>query len=108
MIQNSETKAVISILAAAIGSASLGLFIVLAEASTKIKAFLNFYDPVGPLSGKTTLATLIFFLSWFGLNQICKTKALNTTKTIKIAFILIGIALILSFPPFFELFTAAH
>jgi hypothetical protein len=50
--------------AAGIGSTALGLFTTLAEANTFVKEVLTFYSPVGPLSGKTTLAVIVWLLSW--------------------------------------------
>src|SRR4051812_37189182 len=48
-------------LACGVGSAVLGLAIVLVEASPgHVKSWLNFYDPVGPLSGKTIVAVVAF------------------------------------------------
>ncbi len=43
---------------------ALGLLISLAEASTAIKGLLNWWGPVGPLSGKTGVAVLAWLASW--------------------------------------------
>jgi len=49
-----------AILASGIGSMALGLFTTLAQAITSIKNALNLYDPAGPLSGKTTVAVVVW------------------------------------------------
>lgn len=96
-----ETKALISLIACGIGSLTLGILICAAEASGAAKSFLNFYDPVGPLSGKTTIAVVAYFVSWFILSQVYATKSLDFGKAIKTTFVLVGVGIVLSFPPVF-------
>ena len=52
------------LLAAGIGSFALGLFTTLAEASTGFRDRLVLNAGVGPLSGKTVWATVIFVVAW--------------------------------------------
>jgi len=51
------------ILTAGIGSAAVGIVSLAAEVSVAIHDLLNFYNPVGPLSGKTTVAIVIWLLA---------------------------------------------
>lgn len=101
-------RALAALVAAGVGCASLGLFVVLAEASTTIRSLLNFYNPVGPLSGKTSLAVLAMIVAWLVLERSWRDNTLNFTTGLTIAFVLIGLGFLGTFPPVFELFTAAH
>ena len=49
-----------AILGAGIGCAMLGILAFAAEASRPVADMLNFYNPVGPLSGKTTIAIIVW------------------------------------------------
>ena len=53
-----------ALLAAGIGSFALGLFTTLAEASTAFRERLILDAGVGPLSGKTVWATVVFIIAW--------------------------------------------
>jgi hypothetical protein len=91
-------------LAAGIGSLALALFVILAEAMTSVKNALNFYGPVGPLSGKTTMAIVIWLLSWIILHSAWKNKQVSFASVFTASLILIILGLLGTFPPFFDLF----
>jgi hypothetical protein len=57
-------KALAAMVAAGVGCAALGVLTTLAELSPGLKNVLNFYDPVGPLSGKTTVAVIVWLIAW--------------------------------------------
>ena len=63
-----------AILAAGIGCAAVGIVTLAAEVSEAIHDLLNFYNPVGPLSGKTTVAIIIWLVAWFVLSRAWRTK----------------------------------
>lgn len=108
MTETKKNSALASLVAAGIGSLVLGMAIVLVEASPDVvKPLLNFYDPVGPLSGKTTLAVGAYFLSWLGLHLGFKGQSLHEKKWLTATFVMIAISLALTFPPFYGLF-AGH
>lgn len=107
---NSHVKlpALASLLAAGIGCAVLGILTVLVEASPHFfKVHLNIYNPVGPLSGVSTFATLAYFISWISLSVSFKGKNISESKWLGLTFILIGVGFLLTFPPFYQIFTAA-
>ncbi|MCX5893781.1 MAG: hypothetical protein NTW80_12590 [Deltaproteobacteria bacterium] len=66
MNQQSENNGsiVASMLAAGIGCLVYGILVCLAEASKAIGGILNFYDPVGPLSGKTIVAVVVWLVAF--------------------------------------------
>jgi len=93
-----------AVLAAGIGTFVLGLNTTLAEASERFAQALNWYPPAGALSGKTTLAVLIWLIAWAVLHRLWKDRELPFPRIFGIALVLIGLGLLLMFPPFFELF----
>ena len=93
-----------AMLAAGIGSFVLGLMICLAQGSKAISGILNFYNPVGPLSGKTIVAIVVWLVAWVVLSSKWKDKSADFGKMYKVTLILVGLGLLGSFPLFFELF----
>ena len=61
-----------AILSAGFGCLSFGILVDLAEASPKISIALNFHNPTGDLSGKSTIAVAIWLITWFILHMIWK------------------------------------
>ena len=94
-----------AILAAGIGCLALGVLTTLAEASEPFKEFLNFYDPVGPLAGKTTVAVAAWLVAWLLLHLAYRRKEVESRKELAAALILIALGLLGTFPVFFQLFT---
>jgi hypothetical protein len=97
-------RAVAAILAAGIGSMVLGLFTTLAEAIGPVKKVLNLYDPVGPLSGKTTFAVVAWLVAWILLGSLWRNKQIGFARVYIASLILIALGLIGTFPPFFQIF----
>lgn len=93
-----------AILAAGIGALTLGVLTTVAEANESFSDFLNIYAPVGPLSGKTTYTVVIWLLSWAVLHMWLRNKRYETRRALLIAGVLIALATIGTFPPFFEAF----
>ena len=97
--------AVAAILAAAIGCAVVGLIIPIAEAFPAIKNLLNWWNPGGPLVGKTSVAVIAYFVSWFVLHRMWKDRDVEFSGIWKVSLVLLAIGFIGTFPLFFELFT---
>ncbi|HET8660474.1 MAG TPA: hypothetical protein VFM55_15910 [Micromonosporaceae bacterium] len=95
-----------AILAAGVGSFALGLFTTLAEASKGFKEWLQWSDPVGPLSGKTTLAVIVWLVSWVVLHVSLRGRTYETRRALTIALVLIALGVLGTFPTFFEAFAA--
>jgi hypothetical protein len=93
-----------AMLAGGIGSFFLGLMICLAQGSKAIANMLNFYEPVGPLSGKTIVAIVFWFVSWAILASKWRTQTVDFGKIYKVTLILVGLGLLGSFPLFFDIF----
>jgi hypothetical protein len=91
------------VMAAGIGSATLGIDTLLVEAGPKFfDRALNFYPPVGPLSGKTIIAVVSFVISWIVLDFGLKEKNVNFRRWATVALVLILFGLLATFPPVFE------
>jgi hypothetical protein len=95
-----------AMIAGGTGAFVIGLMTTLAEASEVIKNALNWLKPVGPLSGKTAVGVLVWLIAWFLLNTVMKDKDSDLVKAFTITIALIVAGLLLTFPPFFELFAA--
>lgn len=97
---------VAAMVAMGLGCFTLGLVTILTEASPAIKTFLNFYNPVGPLSGKSIIAISTYFLSWGILALIFRGKNVNLKSWMTFALVLTGLSFFMTFPLFYQLFTA--
>lgn len=92
-------------LAGGIGSAALGIIVTLYELNDK-SAFAKsmvWSKDVGGLSGKTSLAVIIFFISWAVLHFIFRGKETNFSRIATASFVMLAIGLIGTFPPFWTL-----
>jgi hypothetical protein len=94
-----------ALLAAGIGCFTFGLFVDLAEAFPKFSSALNFYNPVGDLSGKSILAVAVWLIFWAMLHSQWKSREIASTRILAIVILaLVLIGQLAVFPPFFELF----
>ncbi|HET7101700.1 MAG TPA: hypothetical protein VFJ52_11160 [Terriglobia bacterium] len=92
-----------AILSAGIGCCALGILAVIGDGSATATRLLTFYLPTGPLSGVTTTAILVWLLSWSILARRWRSKTVAITKVNTVAFVLLGVALLLTFPPLADL-----
>jgi hypothetical protein len=92
------------LLASGIGAVVLAVLVVVAEAKESFAESLAYDLEVGPLSGKTIWATAAFLASWGVLTAVLRKRDLDLGKVALVTAILIGIGLIGTFSPFFELF----
>jgi hypothetical protein len=92
------------LLAAGIGAFALGLLTTLAEASSGFRDRLVLNAGVGPLSGKTVWATVIFVVAWAILATRLRDRdgLLRSATTIFVVLTLLG--LLGTFPIFFQAF----
>ena len=93
-----------AILASGVGSLALGLLTTLAQAVESIRNALNLYDPVGQLSGKTTVAVVIWLVAWGFFHVLWKNQQVNFTNVFVGTLVMIGLGLLGTFPLFFDVF----
>ena len=103
-IPGSNGRAAAAVLASGIGSLALGLLTTLAQAISSIKNALIFYLPVGPLSGKTTIAVAVWLVAWAALSHTWKNRQLDFSKVFMVTLVMIALGLLGTFPLFFEQF----
>lgn len=104
---NTATKpngaAAAALLAAAIGVFVIGLMTSLAAASPGWANLLNWFGPVGPLSGKTGVGVIIWLIAWGFLHSRYKDVELNLGRTLRWTWVLVLLGWLGTFPPFFDL-----
>jgi len=93
-----------AIIAGGIGAFALGLLTTLAEANETISGWLELKVSVGPLSGKTTFAVLVWLVAWAILHGALKGTRYETRRAFTIAMVLVALGVIGTFPTFFQLF----
>ena len=93
-------------IAGGIGAAALGLIVPLSEAIPAFKTWLTWNKDVGPLSGKTIIPTLLFFVVWVVLGAFFRGKNTNMRMALTVGFVGLIIGLLGTFPPIYDLFTA--
>jgi hypothetical protein len=92
-----------AILSAGVGSFALAVLALVADKSAPIKSILVFYKPTGPLSGVTTVAILLWFLTWAILEWRWRSRTVAVRRINAVAFVLLGLSLLLTFPPIGDL-----
>lgn len=98
-----------AMLAAGIGLLVLGLLTVLAEASAGIHDWLEGWDfdkGVGPLAGKTTLAVIVWAVSWIALHLGLRGKDVDLKRWFWVGLVLGVLGALMTFPPIFLSFAA--
>ena len=93
-----------AILSAGIGSFMVGFLAVAADKSASLKSLLVFYKPTGPLSGVTTVAILVWLIAWGILEGSWRKRNVALGRISAIALVLLGLSLLLTFPPVADLF----
>jgi hypothetical protein len=88
-----------AILSAGIGSFALAVLAFAGDKSASAKNLLVFYKPTGPLSGVTTAAILIWLFTWGILEWRWRNRTVAVGRTNAIALTLLGLSLLLTFPP---------
>ena len=95
-----------AILAAGIGCAAFGVTVDLAEKFSAVSKKLNLYNPTGDLSGKTSVAIVVWLIAWILLHIGWKNRSIRASGTISfVTFVLVIIGLAAIFPPFVEFIT---
>jgi hypothetical protein len=92
-----------AILAAGVGAFALAVLAVAADKWVLLKPVLSFYRPTGPLSGVTTVAILVWIGTWAILEGRWRRKTVAMARVNAIAFTLLALSLLLTFPPLADL-----
>ena len=89
-------------LSVGIGALAFGIAVVASEASPAIAAKLNWYNPTGPLSGKTSIGIIVWLVAWAILSALWKRGSVRLRPVLMTSLALIAIGFILTFPPVFD------
>ena len=93
-----------AILAAGFGAFTLAVLAISTDRIAWLRSRMVFYKPTGPLSGVTTTAILIWLFVWSILEWRWRNRTVAVGRTNAVALILLGLSLVLMFPPFANLF----
>lgn len=93
--------ALAAFLAAGIGAFAMGLVVILNEAG--LFAAPSLYGPAGGVSGRTTIATVIWLIAWAVLHSRWKDREVEPRRVHRATLILIALGLVLTFPPVWKL-----
>lgn len=94
--------ALASFLAAGIGAFAMGLIVILNESGLFSAPAL--YAPAGGVSGRTTLAMVLWLIAWALLHSRWKHRQLESRGVHVLSLILIGFGICLCLPPVWKLF----
>jgi hypothetical protein len=102
--QRPNGAAAAAILAASVGVFVIGLLTTLGESIHSIGNWLNWYNPTGSLSGKTTMGVIVWLVVWVGAHYLLRRQEVNLTRPVQIAALLLIVGLVLMFPLVFQAF----
>lgn len=89
-------------LAAGIGAFALGFIVILNEADLFVAPTL--YGPAGGVTGRTTVAAVIWLIGWAVLHNRWKNRQIESSGVYLLSSILIGLGILLLLPPVWKLF----
>lgn len=95
-------SAMAALLAAGIGSMAMGAAVLLNEAGIFVAPTL--YAPAGGVSGRTTLATIVWLVAWAVLHNRWKAREIAPGRAGALTLILVALGLLGTFPPVWALF----
>jgi len=88
-------------LAAGIGSLAMGALVVLNEAG--IFPSPSLYGPAGGLSGRSTLAVVVWLVAWAWLHRRWRGREIEARRVYLATLVLAALGLLATFPPLWEL-----
>ena len=92
------------VLAAGLGCFTLGLLSVLTAASGRVSDALTLSERVGDISGVSIAAVVVFFTAWVVLTLAWRRANPALMRVAAVSGSLIGLGVLGTFPPFFNLF----
>ncbi len=87
--------------AAGFGAFAMGFVVILNEAGVWSPPTL--YGPAGGVSGRTTLAVIVWLVAWVVLHLRWRSRQLDSRRISTIIPILIGLGIAMTFPPIWGL-----
>ncbi|HZD11556.1 MAG TPA: hypothetical protein VE553_09455 [Candidatus Binatia bacterium] len=108
-VERDQTAVATGAAAAAMVASGAGVFVIGllttgTAISSELKETLNWWNPAGPLTGKTGLGVIVWLVTWYVLNRVLHADNRSLQRAFAVTLILIALGLILTFPPVFEAF----
>jgi len=91
-----------ALLAGSIGGFAMGLVVLLNEAG--VFAAPSLYAPSGGVSGRTTIAAVMWLVAWAVLHARWKNRRIETSRVRTAMIVLLVLGLVGTFPPVWSLF----
>lgn len=99
--ESANGPALASFLAAGIGAFAMGFVVILNEAG--LFAVPALYRPAGGVTGRTTVAVVIWLIGWAVLHNRWKHRHVEPRRVYVLGVILIGLGILLTLPPVWKL-----
>lgn len=100
--QTANGAALAAFLGAGIGAFAMGLTVILNEAG--LFAAPAIYAPAGGVTGRTTLAAVIWLIGWAVMHRRWRGRQVEPRRVFAITLILTGLGVLLTFPPVWKIF----
>jgi hypothetical protein len=94
-------SAIAALVGAGIGAFAMGAIVLLNELG--LFAAPTLYAPAGGVSGRTTLAAIIWLIAWTVLHNRWKAREITTARVGAVTLILIAAGILGTFPPVWAL-----
>jgi hypothetical protein len=92
-----------TLMAAALGMFAIGIVTPLAEAFEAFSSRLDWWDPAGPLTGKTGVGVLVWLMTWAGLLRRYRNREVDIGRHLVWMWVLIAFSFLGTFPPLYRL-----
>ena len=96
--KSTNGAALAAFLAGGIGAFATGLIVVLNEMGVFVPPTL--YGPAGGVTGRTTLAVVVWLIAWAALHRTWKGKDVDSRRVAVATSVLIALGILGTFPPF--------
>ncbi len=96
--QQPNGAAMAAFLSAGIGAFTLGLIVVLSEMG--LLSIPALYPPAGGVTGRTTLAILVWLIAWAVLHARWRMREVDAGRVGSYAIVLSALGIVGTFPPF--------
>lgn len=90
--------------AGGLGVFALGLITTLNEAFPGVHSAMEWNERVGPLSGKSSVGAMAFFVSWTLLTALWRRTSVPLKPVVIATVVLVALGVMMTFPDFFMLF----
>ena len=97
--------AVAALLAAGVGSFTIGFMAFLGEISWSVHDFLPWVKAVGPLSGKVFITLAVWVVTWAVLHVLLRGRNVGLNGSAIAVGGLVALGIVLMMPPVWHLFT---